>query len=272
MGKATREDIRRLGISTGIALLLWAAAALALGVLKPRAPNGHRQYAPIALLLDAAPPAAAFPLEPEAAPRPAFAPALRVSPIPPIPSPSGAGRPVDATAPARAEAENGAPGDLPDESALAANASSAPATPETGADAETTGASAVRAVPPAGAEGSAAEAPPSLPSLPFSAAGSAAAPAALDLLREAVAARLEYPRQARRRGMQGRVVVAIRVDADGRLEACAVETGSGFPVLDEAARALVEGLFPFPRDLGGAFSARLEIDYVLRPSEDGRVR
>lgn len=45
-----------------------------------------------------------------------------------------------------------------------------------------------------------------------------------------------YPRLARQRGEEGRVVLEIRVDARGRPSKVSVLYSSGYPRLDEAAR------------------------------------
>lgn len=48
-----------------------------------------------------------------------------------------------------------------------------------------------------------------------------------------------YPLQARRYGWEGRVVLRIQVDAEGRVKSVAVENGSGRRMLDDAAREAV---------------------------------
>ncbi len=52
---------------------------------------------------------------------------------------------------------------------------------------------------------------------------------------EAVETYFYYPPLARRRGWEGEVVVAVRVDGDGRLSAIEVVASSGYRVLDSAA-------------------------------------
>jgi protein TonB len=49
-----------------------------------------------------------------------------------------------------------------------------------------------------------------------------------------------YPAISRRAGEQGRVLLRVRVDAEGRAEHLEVEQTSGFPRLDEAAIAAVK--------------------------------
>lgn len=49
-----------------------------------------------------------------------------------------------------------------------------------------------------------------------------------------------YPKFARDRGQQGRVLLAVRVGADGRPLTVRLERSSGFPLLDAAAQEAVE--------------------------------
>ncbi len=49
----------------------------------------------------------------------------------------------------------------------------------------------------------------------------------------------EYPRLARRLGEQGRVLLRVLVSSAGRAEKIEVETSSGSPRLDQAARDAV---------------------------------
>ncbi|HEY0879411.1 MAG TPA: energy transducer TonB, partial [Zeimonas sp.] len=49
----------------------------------------------------------------------------------------------------------------------------------------------------------------------------------------------KYPRASRRLGEQGRVVLRVRVEADGRPSQCEVQRSSGSSRLDEAALAAV---------------------------------
>lgn len=56
-----------------------------------------------------------------------------------------------------------------------------------------------------------------------------------DRLREAVETHFHYPALARRRGMEGEVVIGLRVEVDGRLTAIRVVSSSGHRLLDHAA-------------------------------------
>lgn len=44
-----------------------------------------------------------------------------------------------------------------------------------------------------------------------------------------------YPAEAKRLGQQGRVVVRVLIESDGRPSAAVIRESSGFPVLDQAA-------------------------------------
>ena len=57
---------------------------------------------------------------------------------------------------------------------------------------------------------------------------------------------LNYPDEARRRNLSGRVVLTVAVRRDGSVESIDVVQSSGIPVLDEAARQSVRLAVPFP--------------------------
>ena len=50
----------------------------------------------------------------------------------------------------------------------------------------------------------------------------------------------EYPRHARRHGLEGRVVISVTVSASGRPRKVRIEETSGIEVLDDAARKAIE--------------------------------
>jgi protein TonB len=56
---------------------------------------------------------------------------------------------------------------------------------------------------------------------------------------------LNYPDEARRRGLSGSLVLSVRLDAEGRVQNIAVAQSSGEPILDEAATRIVELAQPF---------------------------
>lgn len=67
-----------------------------------------------------------------------------------------------------------------------------------------------------------------------------------DRIRQAVDAHKHYPRMARRMGVEGRVMLAFTIRADGRLAGVRVAESSGSEVLDEAALQAVRDAAPFP--------------------------
>jgi protein TonB len=50
---------------------------------------------------------------------------------------------------------------------------------------------------------------------------------------------IPYPRRARRRGLEGTVVLIVHIDRTGYVDRIQVEQSSGHPILDEAARSAV---------------------------------
>ncbi len=77
-----------------------------------------------------------------------------------------------------------------------------------------------------------------------------------------------YPRRARRLGLEGRVVLEVRVDARGEVVRCRVKRSSGHGILDEAAaRAVCTWRYEPARDAQGRFVAatiEVPIRFVLR--------
>ena len=82
-------------------------------------------------------------------------------------------------------------------------------------------------------------------------------------LDSAIRKNLKYPAQARKRGMQGTVLLELAVDGEGVLSRCVVAVSSGKSILDSAALRLVKDLFPFPGGLGGPLRTRIAIEYRL---------
>lgn len=76
----------------------------------------------------------------------------------------------------------------------------------------------------------------------------------------------EYPRTARRKRQQGTVTLLAEVRADGAVESCRVETSSGFPLLDQAALAVLPEWRFKPRLVAGEarpFTARVPFKFTL---------
>ena len=77
----------------------------------------------------------------------------------------------------------------------------------------------------------------------------------------------DYPKGARQRGEQGDVVVEIRVNAEGTVDAVKVATSSGFPELDEAAVRTARAAKFSPARSGRdavASTARLKLQFKLK--------
>jgi protein TonB len=84
-------------------------------------------------------------------------------------------------------------------------------------------------------------------------------------LLQAIHRHKHYPRQARRKGEEGRVQVAFTVERDGTIRDVRVVAGSGAQLLDRAAEAAVKsiGRFqPFPQELGHR-SLRFQVPIVF---------
>jgi protein TonB len=65
---------------------------------------------------------------------------------------------------------------------------------------------------------------------------------------------LNYPEEAKRRGLQGSLVLDVTIRADGSVSAIAVRRSSGYKLLDDAALRIVElaaPFAPFPPDIRG---------------------
>ena len=73
-----------------------------------------------------------------------------------------------------------------------------------------------------------------------------------------------YPLAARRRGLEGSVVLRVRFDAEGRPEDIAVLTGSGSEMLDSAAR---DAVLRWRFRGGSAGSVDVPITFRLRGAE-----
>jgi TonB family protein len=72
-----------------------------------------------------------------------------------------------------------------------------------------------------------------------------------------------YPVRARDKGIEGRVGLAVTLDAEGRAERLDIRRSSGSSLLDQAALNLVRQSLPFPHGLGTQFHAEITIVYQL---------
>jgi protein TonB len=77
----------------------------------------------------------------------------------------------------------------------------------------------------------------------------------------------DYPLQARRRGVEGRVVLFLVVERSGRVSELKIATSSGAEILDEAALAMVrraDPMPPVPRSMtGDLIQFWIPVDFAL---------
>ncbi|MBV5336265.1 energy transducer TonB, partial [bacterium] len=74
-----------------------------------------------------------------------------------------------------------------------------------------------------------------------------------------------YPATARRRGLEGRVLLRVRVNASGEVETVEVLDGSGAPSLDDAAtEAVRRWSFRPAQRLGVAVAAVVDVPVRFR--------
>jgi protein TonB len=57
---------------------------------------------------------------------------------------------------------------------------------------------------------------------------------------------LNYPEEARRQGLSGRLIMTVSVGRDGSVKGVVLQRSSGFKLLDDAARRVVQLASPFP--------------------------
>ncbi len=235
MGSAHFDAAPRPGVALAVGVSLALHAAVLALLPDGPAPLPGNSAAPLLRveLTRPAPRPATTPVvaKPEPAPRistpepPRPAPSSRVETPPRMPEPRTARIP-------ETRPETGA-----------ARSTTAPARPRSAASTRTAGQQAPP--PPAGTR--AAEATPGAPTAPAPILPTAAGPAGPGpapglaaevrrIIRLRLAGEFRYPVLARRRGWEGEVVLAFRVDADGRIGNVKVANSSGFGLLDSAAR------------------------------------
>lgn len=72
-----------------------------------------------------------------------------------------------------------------------------------------------------------------------------------------------YPYMARRKGIEGTVVVKVKLGRDGSLSEATVLRSSGYGILDESALSLVKKACPFRHSAGRDISIEVPITYRL---------
>ena len=82
-------------------------------------------------------------------------------------------------------------------------------------------------------------------------------------LRRRISSSLVYPRTARRKGIEGTVVLLLKLDKDGSLANLSVRTSSGSDILDRSARELIKRVLPYRHGTGRTISVEIPIVYRL---------
>jgi protein TonB len=85
----------------------------------------------------------------------------------------------------------------------------------------------------------------------------------ISILHQRIRQNLVYPISARRRGIEGSVVIRLEIATDGRLLTSTLERSSGNKTLDQAADRLISALFPFDIQPGEPIRCSVEIVYRL---------
>ena len=79
---------------------------------------------------------------------------------------------------------------------------------------------------------------------------------------------LNYPDAARRRNLHGDLMLTVAIGADGAVRSVAIERSSGYPLLDDAAKRIIQLAAPYPpiprqRDVDGHPITELDITRVF---------
>ncbi len=236
-------DRKRLLLSSALAAALWVLVAGAVGlILGPGSDVAEARFGDVAVVIGDRRESGAA-----AAPQPQLpAPVPGVLPASEAPPSSRPTENLEAEPPADASpaAADDAAGTTEEDAAPGSRTASEPA--------EGTGSGAAAS---AGAHASAEAAPnPGKPS-----------DTVLAHLAAAIEKNKTYPPQAKRRKIQGRVVVELEVGRDGILADLDLVQSSGSELLDRAAIELLGGLFPLEGARGEAFRTKVAIDYALTP-------
>ncbi len=86
---------------------------------------------------------------------------------------------------------------------------------------------------------------------------------AVEELREKIIGKKMYPQAARRRNIEGVVLVFLELDAGGQPVELRIIQSSGSRILDSAALSLIEKVMPFEHGLDGTLSVEIPIRYDL---------
>jgi TonB family protein len=86
-----------------------------------------------------------------------------------------------------------------------------------------------------------------------------------ELLRGLIEKKLVYPPLARKRNIEGKVSVMLKIGRDGQLLQSEISESSGSAILDKAARDLVDGIFPVRGiNIAGVSIITVNVDYNLK--------
>ncbi len=83
----------------------------------------------------------------------------------------------------------------------------------------------------------------------------------LSELRKRISTSLVYPRMARKRGIQGTVVIRLRLDGNGNLAFLKVIGSSGSDILDRSAQELIKKVLPYHHRVGRTITIEIPIVY-----------
>jgi protein TonB len=82
-------------------------------------------------------------------------------------------------------------------------------------------------------------------------------------LRDEILKRKIYPQAARRRNIEGVVLVFLELDSSGTLQELRVLESSGSKILDSAALSLIKKVLPYEHGLGEELTVEIPIRYSL---------
>lgn len=122
-------------------------------------------------------------------------------------------------------------------------------------------------VPPANSDHSVREETPQVfPSQDISSHANALEPQSLmEAAVPVFAPQPKYPRMARKRGLEGTVILVVELDAEGKISDVRIQSGSGFALLDDAALSIVEEWRFTPARMGGiAIRSTLKIPILFQ--------
>lgn len=83
-------------------------------------------------------------------------------------------------------------------------------------------------------------------------------------IRSRIEALKSYPFAARRRGIEGTVVISVKVNGTGDLIENRIQRSSGSPLLDESALTLIKRVFPYKPGAGREVELDIPITYRLK--------